>query len=98
MRQQADSGAGCLPFLRMMQKPRTAEAVLLDNLMLEDADSHAAPVAKPGRTGFYLLRPGQFRKDLDADCWKIGFLRRAFLLPLPYHRLFGPPDVPDAGR
>ena len=76
------------PFLRMMQSPRLADAVRLGNLILEDGDSHHAPAAKPCRRRTYLFRPHQFWKDLHAARWKVGFLRRAFRLPLPYDRLY----------
>lgn len=42
-------------------------------------------LGRPRKRTFYLLHPGQFKKDFMALGWRIGFLKRLCVLPLPYN-------------
>ena len=75
-----------LPFLQMIRRPRLGEVRLLEKLTVEDGGSW--PVIPRPRRGRYVLHPASFAADLQTARWKIGFMRRCFLLPLPYDRLY----------
>lgn len=46
-------------------------------------------LARPRKISFYLLHPRTLVRDLHAsEVWKTGFLKRLFVLPLPYGPLY----------
>lgn len=75
-----------LPFLQMMRSPSLSEIRLFEKLTVEDGGSW--PVIPRPRRSRYLFHPASFVEDLRNARWKIGFMRRCFLIPLPYARLY----------
>lgn len=45
-------------------------------------------VARPQPIWKYILYPRQFIEDIMKSVWRIGFMRRCFILPLPYEYFY----------
>ena len=69
-----------------MRSPSLSEIRLFEKLTVEDGGSW--PVIPRPRRSRYLFHPAGFVEDLRNARWKIGFMRRCFLIPLPYARLY----------
>lgn len=95
IRRAANSPAGSVepnveyaiaPFLALVRCPRLQDAALFGPLQVEDGGIY--PLAQPSRAVHYLRRPGALPAELKNARWKIGFLRRLLVLPLPYDTLY----------
>lgn len=74
------------PFLRMVRKPAVSQVSFLGPICVEDGGVY--PLADPKRWGHYLRHPAQWKRDLSAARWKIGFLKKMCPIPVPYDRLY----------
>lgn len=66
--------------------PSLKQAKFFGDLLFEDGD--IAPLAKPQKISKYLMHPSMLKSDLLESRWKVGFLKRLFLLPGNYYQLY----------
>lgn len=52
-----------------------------DNLIL-------GKLAKPKKLYYYMIHPKQLKNDIFLSEWKIGFLKRLFIIRLPYYKFY----------
>lgn len=74
-------------FARVGNRPNIDEAVMFGDWGME-ADGSIKYAAKPKPLFQYLKHPKALPTDFNNSAWKIGFLKRLFVLPLPYGRIW----------
>lgn len=67
-------------------QPRRSHIRVLGQMAIHDVDKERY-LADPRSLDFYLLHPRQFISDLKDASWKVGFLKKLFILPLPYWKI-----------
>ena len=66
--------------------PRIKDVALLGGLSHVN-HGRRVYLAKPSKRFFYLMHPKQLKIDFIDSGWKIGFLKKLFLLPFPYSKV-----------
>lgn len=72
--------------IRMGTEPSLWEARLWGDFRVYD--QVIADMARPWSWTRYICHPKQLRTDFMQSIWKIGFMRRVFVLPLPYRYFY----------
>lgn len=65
--------------------PNYEDAKMLGDILF--SNDELKHIAKPKNIKFYILHPKIFFKDFYECNWKIGFLKRLFVIKLPYYKV-----------
>lgn len=68
---------------KLINSPSLSEAKVWGNIR-ESNYGEIKYIACPRSLWFYLFHPKTFLRDFIASGWKVGFLKRLFLIPFPY--------------
>ena len=69
------------------EDPSMAEVKLFGDISFYD-EGMIEKLALPKKLVFYLVHPKQMKTDFLQSRWKIGFLKRLFLVKLPYQKIY----------
>lgn len=69
--------------LKVFSKPTLKEAKLFGDIIFQNEDNRH--IAKPQSLYKYISSPKKFKCDFIDSSWRIGFLKRLFIIPLPYY-------------
>ena len=72
--------------MRIVLSPTYKEACLLGDLV--DENFYFSYFAKPKSFKYYAKHPKEICPDFFASSWKMGFLKRLLIIPLPYFSLY----------
>ena len=70
----------------LSRNPRYKEAIMFGDIMFK-SDNQETFLAKPKSIWYYIFHINELKKDFLISRWGIGFLKRLFVMPLPYWRI-----------
>ncbi|HOZ54441.1 MAG TPA: hypothetical protein PK993_00120 [Clostridia bacterium] len=73
-------------FVEMGTSPSLLFAKTFGDIFSENLDYNK--IASPKKRAFYFMNLKQFKQDLNNSDWKVGFLKRLFILDFPYYKLY----------
>ena len=71
---------------KIAKKPSCKDAKKLGDLIF--LDNGINYIAKPKKLLKYAFKPKKFIIELKRSAWKVGFLKRAFKVKIPYYKLY----------
>lgn len=80
------AGTALSGFSRLINRPTFREANMLGDIRCSNYQV-IFYCARPKSVLRYVMHPKEFKRDYCNSGWPIGFLRRLFLLPLPYDKI-----------
>ena len=72
-------------FFKVFLFPRYKDANFFGNVQFKD--DNFKYIAKPQKMYQYVINPKRLKKDFVDSAWRIGFMKKLFIIPLPYYSI-----------
>lgn len=92
----SDPNIRCINFLQTALFPEYMDVKELGNIYVMGDEKRA--IAAPKSILYYLFHYKEFINDITTCAWRVGFLRRLFVINLPYYKLYNLLRIKLKGR